>query len=100
MEWLNVITQFVYLIISVGMTMWVGQSLHKNGRVFLLRAFKEDETLADSINHLLLVGFYLVNLGWVFLWTQYGFKPQTLNAAIDYVTTKVWACSWLPWISQ
>ena len=89
MEWINIVTQTVYITVSVGMTVWVGQSLHKHGRGFLLHAFKEDETLADSINHLLLVGFYLVNLGWVLLWTQYFFKPDTVNEAIDYVTTKV-----------
>src|SRR6185295_1438442 len=43
------------------------QTLHKNGRVFLVDVFRGNEKLADSINHLLVVGFYLINLGYVSL---------------------------------
>jgi hypothetical protein len=58
----RVIEYLVYLAASVVLTVWVGRALHKNGRRFLVEVM-EDETLADSVNHLLLVGFYLVNIG-------------------------------------
>jgi hypothetical protein len=55
----------VYLLVSIAITIWVARTLHKNGRAFLVDAFHGQETLADSVNHLLVVGFYLVNLGWI-----------------------------------
>jgi hypothetical protein len=52
--------------------------LNRNGRVFLVENFQGQEALADSINHLLLVGFYLVNIGFVSLALRYGTKPTDL----------------------
>lgn len=57
----------LYLVISVGITVWVARTLFKNGQVFLNEAFQNNETLAKSVNHLLVVGFYLINIGFVAL---------------------------------
>jgi len=54
-----------YLVISVALTVWVARTLHKNGRVFLIEAFHGNAELADSVNHLLVVGFYLINVGYI-----------------------------------
>jgi hypothetical protein len=59
---LRLIEYLFYLSASVLLTVWVGRTLHRNGRRFLIDVM-EDEALADSVNRLLLVGFYLVNLG-------------------------------------
>lgn len=56
-----------YLAVAVPLTMYVAKNLYENGRVFLVECFKGNEELADSVNKLLLVGFYLVNLGFVSL---------------------------------
>jgi hypothetical protein len=56
-----------YLAISIALTVWVARTLHKNGRVFLVDAFLGNVELADSVNHLLLVGFYLFNFGYIAL---------------------------------
>ncbi len=56
-----------YLLISIAMTVWVARTLHRNGRLFLVDAFRGNEALADAVNHLLVVGFYLVNLGYILL---------------------------------
>ena len=42
--------------------------------------FHGREKLADSVNHLLLVGFYLINLGFVCLALRYGDKPTDVVA--------------------
>jgi hypothetical protein len=55
----------IYLTISIILTVWVARTLFKNGRVFLVDTFHGHEPLADSVNHLLVVGFYLINLGFV-----------------------------------
>jgi hypothetical protein len=57
----------IYAALSITLTVWVGHTLHKNGRVFLVDVFDGDEGMANSVNHLLVVGFYLVNLGFVSL---------------------------------
>lgn len=79
----------VYLAISVAMTVLVGWTLYRNGRVFLVDAFHGNEPIADSVNHLLVVGFYLINIGLVALTLKYGAKPATLQAAMEFVSTKV-----------
>jgi hypothetical protein len=54
-----------YLAISIALTVWVASTLHKNGRLFLVDAFHGNSELADSVNHLLVVGFYLSNVGYI-----------------------------------
>ena len=55
----------LYLAISVGMTIWVARALSSNGEVFLIRCFGQDRELAASTNRLLVIGFDLVNLGFI-----------------------------------
>lgn len=82
-------TYAAYLTISVGLTVWVARTLHKNGRVFLLDTFADNETMADSVNHLLVVGFYLINIGYVTLALRYGQKPNGLTESIEFLSTKI-----------
>lgn len=64
---MTIIAYSCYLLISIGMTIWVAWTLSTNGKIFLVRCFGHDEQLATSINHLLVVGFYLVNIGFIAL---------------------------------
>src|SRR5207249_448638 len=82
-------TYLLYLSISVGLTIWVAQTLSKNGRVFLVDSFHGNEAIADSVNHLLVVGFYLINVGYVTLALRYGEKPGDMAQAIEFLSTKV-----------
>ena len=84
-------TYLAYLTISVALTVWVARTLHKNGRIFLVDSFHGNEQLADSINHLLLVGFYLINIGYVTLALKYGDKPDNLQEGLETLSTKVGA---------
>src|SRR5512145_1053839 len=84
-----VVTYALYLTISVLLTVWVGRTLHKNGRIFLVDAFHGNEPLADSVNHLLVVGFYLINFGYVFLALKMGRKPWDLPSGIEFFSTKI-----------
>src|SRR4051812_45942631 len=79
----------VYLIVSVALTMWVARTLHRNGRVFLVEAFHGNESVADSVNHLLVVGFYLINIGYVTLALKYGDKPHSAQDAFEFLSTKI-----------
>ena len=77
-----------YLIVSVAMTIWVARTLFKNGRVFLLDKVGNIE-LADSVNHLLVVGFYLINFGYISLALRYGIKPESTQEAIEFGSWKI-----------
>jgi hypothetical protein len=82
-------TYGVYLLISAIVTIWVARTLHSHGRLFLVKCFHGDGTLADSVNDLLVVGFYLLNFGYVALALKYGEKPVDLQGAIEFLATKV-----------
>lgn len=85
----EIITYLVYLAISIGLTIWVAHTLHKNGRVFLVDVFHGNEPLADSVNHLLVVGFYLINLGYVSLALKLGYSLASAQEGIEALSVKV-----------
>lgn len=60
-----VVTYLLYILISVGLTVWVGRTLSRNGKAFLIDVFQGSPELAVAVNRLLIVGFYLVNLGFM-----------------------------------
>ncbi len=84
-----VVAYVVYLVVSVAVTVWVAQTLHKNGRVFLVDAFHGNTELADSVNHLLVVGFYLINIGYVTLALRTGATLDTTRQAIELISDKI-----------
>jgi hypothetical protein len=84
-----VITYLTYIGISVALTVWVAQTLHSNGRIFLVDVFHGNEALADSVNHLLVVGFYLINLGYVSLALKLGYNLETMREGIEALSWKV-----------
>lgn len=84
-----ILAHVAYLAISASLTVWVGRTLYRGGRVFLVDTFEGNETLADSVNRLLVVGFYLVNFGYVSLATRLFPRPETDIEAVELVATKV-----------
>ena len=82
-------TYISYLTLSILLTIWVAKTLHKNGRIFLVDAFAGNEALADSINHLLVVGFYLINIGYVALALKESSAPEDLRGILETVSGKV-----------
>jgi hypothetical protein len=82
-------TQLAYLAISVALTVWVARTLHRNGRVFLVDCFHGNTELADSVNHLLIVGFYLINVGFVSLALRFGVAAGNPQEALETLSTKI-----------
>lgn len=85
----TVLCYVIYLAISIALTVWVARTLHRNGRVFLVQAFRGREDMADAVNHLLVVGFYLINIGFVVLALRLGQKPDTAQEAFEFLSTKL-----------
>src|SRR3954466_1048333 len=82
-------TYLIYLTVSVFLTVWVAHTLHRNGRIFLVDAFGGNEPLADSVNHLLIVGFYLINFGYVTLHMATKLAPDSSAAAMEILADKI-----------
>lgn len=83
------VTYALYLIITLGITIWVAHTLSLNGEVFLIQCFGHDSELAQSTNHLLVVGFYLINIGFITLTLSLGAEPKTITDAIRFLSGKV-----------
>ena len=82
-------TYLIYLALSVALTIWVARTLHKNGRVFLVDVFHGNEALADSVNHLLVVGFYLINFGYISLALKLGYAIETAEQSVEALSVKI-----------
>lgn len=88
MDW-KLATYLMYVLLSVLLTIWVAQSLHRNGKVFLVTVFDGNTELAGSVNHLLVVGFYLINLGFVSFMLQTGDQVSTATGAVELLSRKM-----------
>jgi hypothetical protein len=84
-----VTTYLVYLLISLALTVWVGRTLHANGALFLVDVFRGNTELAKAVNHLLVVGFYLINLGYVSLTLRISNAPRSAQASIEGLSIKL-----------
>lgn len=62
-----ILTYTFYITVSILLTIWVARVLFNNGRIFLVDIFHGNTALADSVNKLLVVGFYLINIGYMSL---------------------------------
>ena len=85
----EIITYLIYLAISIALTIWVAHTLHKNGRVFLVDVFHGNEQLADSVNHLLVVGFYLINIGYMSLALKTYGEIVNMQLVVEVLSYKI-----------
>jgi hypothetical protein len=84
-----VTTYLAYLALSIALTIWVARTLFRNGRIFLVDVFKGNEALADSVNQLLVVGFYLINLGYISLMLKISDPVRDAQQGIEALATKM-----------
>ena len=84
-----VTTHALYLLISIAFTIWVARTLFRSGRVFLVDSFLGNEALADSVNRLLVVGFYLINIGYIAVAVKYGATPKNVQEVFEVLSLKV-----------
>jgi hypothetical protein len=84
-----VVTYTIYLALSIMVTIWVGTTLYKNGAHFLIDVFHGNAQLAQSVNHLLIVGFYLINLGYVSLIMKIGGEIYDARGSFEALAQKL-----------
>lgn len=85
----TVLTYILYLLVALPITVWVARTLFLNGRVFLVDCFHGNETLADSVNRLLVVGFYLINFGFVTLYLRLTRDILTTREIFEALSGKI-----------
>jgi hypothetical protein len=83
------ISYSIYLPITILLTMWVARTLFTNGRIFLIEIFHQDLVLADSVNKLLLVGFYLINIGYSVYTLKIWGTIDSTQAVIETLSQKI-----------
>ena len=83
------ISYSLYLLIAIPVTIWVAKTLYRNGRMFLVDCFHGNAEMADSVNHLLVVGFYLINIGFVTLFLKIESKVQEVTGVFEALSEKL-----------
>lgn len=85
----SLITYLIYLSVSISLILLVGRAVFKNGRPFLLEIFAGNTSLADSVNYMLLVGFYLLNIGYVSLNMYSGMEILSVEHMVEKLSYKI-----------
>ena len=84
------LTYLLYIGISLAMTFWVGRTLNKNGHVFLMENYADNIALAKAINSMLLVGFYMINIGFISYTLKItGANPVNYAQVLEFLSVKV-----------
>jgi hypothetical protein len=84
-----VLIYLIYLLITIGLTVGVGWALARSGRTFLLDVFGGNDGLAEAVNRLLVVGFYLLNLGFVTLTMQTSGNIDSARQGVQILSVKI-----------
>lgn len=84
----NILAYTIYGLLTCYMIGWVGRSFHKNGRIFILSLFKDNVALADTTNNLLLVGYYLLHIGYTVMQLSYWQQIRSPEEMISSIALK------------
>jgi hypothetical protein len=88
----NIIVLYTaYLLITITVTIWVARTLFRNGKLFLVDIFHGNKELAEAVNNLLLVGFYLINIGYAVYTLQVVADVNSARAVIEILSLKIGA---------
>ncbi|MBN8672028.1 MAG: hypothetical protein ACK4EY_12795 [Flavipsychrobacter sp.] len=88
----NIIVLYAaYLLITITVTIWVARTLFRNGKLFLVDIFHGNKELAEAVNNLLLVGFYLINIGYAVYTLQVVADVNSARAVIEILSLKIGA---------
>jgi len=85
------ISYTLYLILTLVLIIWVARKLFSNGKIFLLDIFHGNKELANAVNNLLLVGFYLINIGYAVYTLSIREDILNARALVEGLSVKVGA---------
>lgn len=78
----------IYAGLAVALVVFLARTLYRNGAIFLRDVF-DDEDMAKAVNHLLVVGFYLLNLGYALLLYKVEPGGQRLTVAFNELVIRL-----------
>lgn len=83
----NLLAYLIYGLLTSVTIFYVGRVLHRNGRHYVLRAL-QDEEMGDFINDGLLTGYYLFNLGYVFITIKNWERIENVQLLVELISEK------------
>ncbi len=81
----NISAYIVYLILTVFIIVFVGKLFYQNGRVFILGLMKGDAATTDHFNNILLVAYYLFNIGYAFVKLRFWQNIENLEMLVSSI---------------
>ena len=85
---LNIIGYLIYLSLTSIIIIKVGKLCYDNGNIFVSQLIPNHIELCHQINKMLLIGYYLLNLGYCAMTIISWEKIQTSNQLIEIIATK------------
>ena len=85
---LNIIGYLIYFSITFIIIMKVGRICYNNGNIFVSQLIPNHEDLCLKINQILLVGYYLLNIGYCAMTIISWNKIETITQLIEVITSK------------
>ncbi|MBJ7429505.1 MAG: hypothetical protein JHD28_11205, partial [Bacteroidia bacterium] len=85
----NFISYLIYLPITFYITVIVGWVLYKKGIVFLNDAFNSNVELASILNKFLLLGYYLLNLGYAAISIHIFSEINSITQLIEELSKRI-----------
>lgn len=79
----------IYIATSIGLTVWLARTLFRNGEVFLDDVFADNPRMSAAVNRLLVVGFYLLNLGYALMTLKVYHRELTPITAVETLGEKL-----------
>jgi len=80
---LNILAYIIYLLLTASTIIYVGNTCYQNGKVFIQQLIPQNHLLAQQVNKILLLGYYLLNLGYcattLIAWYQIEAAPQLVE---------------------
>ncbi|WP_276132814.1 hypothetical protein [Polluticoccus soli] len=85
----NILAYTIYLTIMVYIIVYVGRLFYNNGRVFILGLFKGNVEQTDYVNTILLVAYYLFNIGYAFLKLRFWTNVTDVEVLVSSLGTNI-----------
>jgi hypothetical protein len=85
---LNIIGYTIYLIITSIIIIKVGRICYNNGNIFVSALIPDHEELCHKANQILLVGYYLLNLGYCAMTLISWEKILSFDQLIEVISLK------------
>lgn len=85
---LNIIGYTIYLLITTLIIIRVGKICYKNGNVYVAQLIPEHKDLCLKTNQILLIGYYLLNIGYCAMTLISWEKILYLNQLIEVIAYK------------